>query len=39
MQGVNPEDNPLKILYVPCTEEQLLELQQLAADGGLGLII
>jgi len=31
--SVNPEDNPLKILYVPCTEEQLLELQQLAADG------
>ncbi|CAK9080847.1 Uncharacterized protein SCF082_LOCUS38518 [Durusdinium trenchii] len=31
--SVDPEGNPVKILFVPCAEEQLLELHQLAADG------
>ena len=30
---VNPEGNPVKALFVPCTEQQLVELQNLAAHG------
>ncbi|CAK9080861.1 Uncharacterized protein SCF082_LOCUS38528 [Durusdinium trenchii] len=31
--SVDPEGNPVKILFVPCTENQLLELEDLAAHG------
>ena len=34
--GVNPPGNPVKILFVPCTDVQLLELQQLGALVGNG---
>lgn len=30
---VNPDGNPVKALFVPSTEQQLVELQNLAAHG------